>query len=237
MNKRKKIVLLVALCLIFMFITAARYSAERPPQWLLMIASDTFGWRLSDSSAVIRMQVDTDGSLNVYNAAGTKTWGISTAGIPEAGIKMALAPISGTSYSPSSSVSAYTATSAYNLYLVRTNTQSQIAFPVTTDAIGGVSFYLPTGSEALDGYTIKIAAWPNADSFTGTSDICIVPANDAKQGKGVTDWIVDITGTTGSAGTYDVYTYDVVDNEAESVTYRYTWGDSTGGTWYQIDTK
>ena len=141
-----------------------------------------------------------------------------------------------------SATSVYTLSTAYDNYyfdLVVTNdapdTQINGMNGLTSNAANGVSIFMYPGTEDLNG---KVVTLHNLTA-SGTTDLVIVPANDIFGGSGITDHIVDLTGTTYTANgaTRSGYTYDVNDAQWEKISYIYRWVSASGGTWYQFDAK
>jgi hypothetical protein len=170
-----------------------------------------------------RCYLDEDGSIDIYNTSGTKVFGISNTGKPEQTWKANYLIVD-------TEAEAEARSTAYNIYFI-----DQVNFAGHSDSlITGTSFYLPTGCEDIDGLRIRFVDI----SASGTSDLLIVPANDCISAQGITDFIVDVTGTTGTPGdaTEEARSYNVLDAQHEAIEYVYRYA-AGGGTWYQVDAK
>lgn len=141
-----------------------------------------------------------------------------------------------------SATSVYTLSTAYDNYffdLVVTGGAPDLQINgmngLTDNCANGVSIFMYPGTEALNG---KVVILHNITA-SGTTDLVIVPANDVFGGSGITDHIVDLTGTTytASGANRSGYTYDVNDAKWEKISYVYRWVSASGGTWYQLDAK
>lgn len=124
---------------------------------------------------------------------------------------------------------------AYDTYLI--DTVGFAGYTTHATELTGISFYLPAGSAALDGFRIKFIDI----SSTGTTETKIVPADDVTQAQGITDYIFGYmngaasgaTATPGN-GTSPVYAGTVLNAAHEVVEYVYRYAVA-GGTWYQIN--
>lgn len=169
-------------------------------------------------------------ALRITDTTGTKYFGIDYTGKPDMSWKASI-DYANVDHTSNSGGTAYTISSSYDtIYLIDDAPSYGMGSAGLTT---GVSFYLPAGSATLDGYQVKVV-----HASSGTTDICLVPANDAVRGSGVTDHIVCSSGTTYSTSTADVFVYNIADAQWESVTLVYRWvSGMSGGTWYQLDAK
>lgn len=167
---KRKWIMLFCLCLVFLVVVAARYSRYQPPQWIELISADSWAWRVSDSSDVVRFQIDTDGTPNVYNSSGTKIWGVSALGANESlnrETPTALTWVAGTGFSITLTESA----SLYTFDVSTATSSSANNVAVMADATAGATIVLPTPTAALDGAMFTILK-----TDTGTTAACIYAA-------------------------------------------------------------
>ena len=236
---KKRIVLgfglfcLLGLSALTLWAASGRESKYLPPQEVeIMYATEDHAYQVKDINDAVRWKVLPDGTMAIYNTSGATVYAITgSAGKPILGTKASY--VSGVSMrGASTGNTSYSMTTAHDLYIFTVSGGSYPAF--LPAQISGVSVYMPTGSAALDGFKLHVAAHPMSTYYSGTSDICFVPANDSVQSKGVTDFIVSLSGITVSTASADVFAHDLIDNEAETVTFIYEWATS-GGTWWQVD--
>jgi len=238
----KKVLIGIFLCLVPVFVASLviggptytnRERLKSAPMHIDYKSGDTdWALKVTDSADVQRWRVQHDGTKVGFNASGATVWGINGAdGKPILGTKASY--VSGVSMrGVATGNTSYSMTTAHDLYIFTVSGGSYPAF--LPAQISGVSVYMPTGSAALDGFKLHVAAHPMSTYYSGTSDICFVPANDSVQSKGVTDFIVSLSGITVSTASANVFAHDLIDNEAETVTFVYEWATS-GGTWWQVD--
>jgi hypothetical protein len=145
-------------------------------------------------------------------------------------------------YKRMSATSFFSITTDYNVYLFDLkgpgNTTSTYNLLINGIASGfgalanGVSVFLPTGNEQLDGWTVRIQ---NSTDDSGTTDIILVPTCDSLYRTGVTDAIfATASGATTPINSNKVFLYNFADANGEGITLVYRWATS-GGTWYQMD--
>jgi len=210
---------------------SGRESKQLPPQEVeIMYSSEDHAYQAKDISDVVRWKILPDGTMAIYNTSGATVYAINGA---------AGKPIGGTPkincLFVDTEAEAEAKSTDYNMYLVDT-----VGYAGYTDTdITGVSFYMPTGSAALDGFRIVIMNI----SESGTTDILFVAADDVVAASGVTDGIwtdqtVIAGGVTrvGNGATKSGYVYDVNDVKGEMLEFTYVWATG-GGTWYQTDRK
>jgi len=240
MNKRI-MALMAVLCLCSLFFISQlfangtwnkRENTEHAPISIDHKSGDTpFAIEIKDGIAekgIVRAKIQHDGVISVHNTSGVTAGGIGLDGKPILSWKSNYLVVD-------TEAEAEAQSSNYNTYFVDT---VDYAGYTHTD-IAGVSLYLPVGSAALDGFTVQIINI----SASGTTDICIVPADDAIQASGVTDGIwtdqtVAAGGVTrvGDGATKSGYVYNVNDALGEMIEFTYVWATG-GGTWYQTDKK
>lgn len=144
-------------------------------------------------------------------------------------------------YKRFSATSFFSLTTDYNVYLLDLqgpgNATSSYNLLINGVASGfgalanGVSVFLPTGNEQLDGWTVRIQ---NATNDSGTTDIVLVPTCDSLYRTGVTDAIfAAASGITTPTNSNKVFLYNFADAANEGITLVYRWV-SSGGTWYQV---
>jgi len=229
------LVCFVLVPIVYLKADSGRESKQLPPQEVeIMYSSEDHAYQMKDINDVVRWKILPDGTMATINASG-----VTVSGINGADGKPILRKDSYINV-PMSGLSIYTLTTAYNVYifdLVQTD-QADLQINgmngLTDNSANGVSVFMPTGTAALDGWTVEI----HNITASGTTDIILVPANDVFASAGITDYIMDLTGTTGTPGSADrsAYTYDVNDAQWEMIKYVYRYAVA-GGTWYQVDQK
>jgi hypothetical protein len=126
------------------------------------IAND--GRPTMQNSGITRWEVDDDGSMNIYNSAGTKTFGVDTNGSIEKLYKetpTALSWTSGIGWSITLSESA----SLYTINVTDVTDSNETLADLQAAGIAGVTLVLPTPGSADDGKVFTILKID-----TGTTD-------------------------------------------------------------------
>jgi hypothetical protein len=180
---RKKLYMLLGLCLVFTLTVAARYSRYQAPQWIELISGDSWAWRVSDSSEVVRFQIDTDGTPNLYNSSGTKVWGVSALGANESlnretettltwdstyGFNITLAE-SASIYKIDVSDATNSSAGAMDSYSVsdRLTAGTTVTLPTPTEALNGTVFTILK----IDSATTDLVLWAGGlPIVSGTTD-------------------------------------------------------------------
>jgi hypothetical protein len=229
MKRWKKLSLLLSLCLIGLMGMATVFSSMGAIN-IELISGDTVALRVRNTSDVVLFQIDSDGSMNIYNSSGTRVWGIDNAGKPEESIKANYLVVD-------TQAEARGASETYNL--LKVDTVNYVGSTSDLGGLSGVSLYLPPGNVALDGYILKIVN----HSASGTTDVILVLADDVARGSGVTNaYFGQNNGSTGTtvtaSGAVEVAkVYDVIDAVEESITLQYRSVSATSGYWDQIDRR
>ena len=181
-------------------------------------------------AGVRRLMIQHDGVISTHNTSGATVGGIGLNGKPILSWKDSYLVVD-------TEAEAEAASTAYNTYFV--DTVGYAGHTSGIAGIAGVSLYFPVGTAALDGFALKVMNI----SESGTTDILLVPTDDAVFGSGVTDGIwtdqtVIAGGVTraGSGALVPAYVYDVNDVKGEMIEFTYVWATG-GGTWYQTDRK
>ena len=110
---------------------------------------ESWAFRVRDSSEVVRYQLDSDGTPNVYNSSGTKIWGVSNTGAQEKVRQEtveALTWVSGTGWSLANGTGSFFTVSPTAV----TSTETDDAFPVGI-AGSGCTLVLFTPTAATHG--------------------------------------------------------------------------------------
>ncbi len=229
--KWKKIGLVLFLAVLFAApnVYAGRETLLNPPQQINCQSGDTpYAFRIENAYpfGTRRFEIKCDGTIAIFNASGDTVYALDGSGKPLIGSKSSAILID-------TEAEAEAAVATYDVWIVNTTT-----FVGYTDTvIAGVSVYLPTGSAALDGFSLKVTNL--STPLSATTDVLLVPANDIYLGAGITDWIryAADTGTTrtpdGQALTEPMANINgFLNTPGETITLDYVYGDASGGTWY-----
>lgn len=227
-SKCSILAILVLMCLIFCSMAMADPFTRKTHEWTAdqKFKKDIIVGKTLKNRTILQGE---DGTIEIRNSDNEVTFALGTDGKQELyGWKKNIIVID-----TEAELKAGSGNSIYNVWLVDTSLKD-----MNKDSLhSGVSLYLPSGTTAMDGFPLTIVDI----SLTGSTDILIVPANDAVQVSGVTDAIngyvcIDsVAGVTQSSESADVFMYNVLDNYGEAVTYIYDWVVATnGGTWYQV---
>jgi hypothetical protein len=229
---------------ISLYAASGRESTQLPPQEVeIMYSTEDHAFQAKDISDDIRWKVLSDGSMAIYDGSGNTVFGITNAGKPYVPPKENYAVVSFKAMgagADSSAVTSYTTSTTYNTYLMDTSQSYGMGTGNALEA-GGVSVYLPAGTQAMDGMKMTF----QKINTSGATYICLIPANDAVRASGVTDHIlapayssethlgIPTSGATYSTGTFNAY-LPVANMPQMSATIMYRYVAATGGTWYVL---
>jgi len=187
MFKWTKVTTLLALCLMFVVITGARYSRYQPPQWIELNSSDSWAFRIYSSAAAALFTIGTSGEM-VHNGTQTFTGAAARTGVltQTGAIDMQDAGIYHDTYDHNSDTVAGGDTLTW---------KTDYGDTLLTSGTTGITVTLPTITAAMNGYELTVktvsgvtttltptagvdAIEASQGTMTGTSDSDLDAAGD-----------------------------------------------------------